>query len=74
MRPEDDAANSEFEAILRVGEIDKEFVDRIRLEKPNIPTINIDEYSAIIAGGSPFDVSCPKDKKECCPTASWVFF
>ena len=63
MRPEDDAANSEFEAILRVGEIDKEFVDRIRLENPNIPTINIDDYSAIIAGGSPFDVSCPKDKK-----------
>ena len=31
MRPEDEAANSEFEAIIRVGNIDKEKVDRIRL-------------------------------------------
>ena len=63
MRPEDEAANSEFEAILRVGKIDKDQVQRIRLEQPNIPSINIDEYSAIIAGGSPFDISCPDEKK-----------
>ena len=63
MRPENEAANSEFEAILRVGRIDEEQVHRIRLEQPKIPDINIDNYSAIIAGGSPFDVSCPQSKK-----------
>lgn len=63
MRPEDEAANSEFEAILRVGNIDKEKVHRIRLEQPEIPNIDINNYSAIIAGGSPFDVSCPDEKK-----------
>lgn len=63
MRPEDEAANSEFEAILRVGKIDKTNVHRIRLENPNLPEIILDNYSAIIAGGSPFDVSCPGKKK-----------
>ena len=63
MRPEDEAANSEFEAILKVGEITRKEVHRIRLEQPNIPDFNIDNYSAIIAGGSPFDISCPEAKK-----------
>ena len=63
MRPEDEATNSELKAILRVGKIDREQVHRIRLEQPEIPDINIDNYSAIIAGGSPFDVSCPEDDK-----------
>ncbi|EAR00152.1 glutamine amidotransferase [Maribacter sp. HTCC2170] len=62
MRPEDEAANSEFEAILRVGEINSNSVHRIRLEQ-NIPTINLNDYMAIIAGGSPFDVSMQKEKK-----------
>ncbi|MBT8260774.1 MAG: glutamine amidotransferase [Flavobacteriaceae bacterium] len=63
MRPEDKAANSEFEAILRVGNIDKEKVHRIRLEQPNIPEVNLNDYYAIIAGGSPFDVSCLPEYK-----------
>ena len=63
MRPENEAANSEFEAILKVGKIDKANVQRIRLENPNLPEIILDNYSAIIAGGSPFDVSCPDKKK-----------
>ena len=63
MRPEDEAADSEFEAILRVGELNKQDVHRIRLEKPKIPDISLANYSAIIAGGSPFDVSCPATEK-----------
>lgn len=63
MRPEDEAANSEFEAIIRVGNIDKKKVDHIRLEQPNIPELDLDDYYAIIAGGSPFDVSCLPEYK-----------
>lgn len=63
MRPEDAAANSEFEAILKVGEIEPESVDRIRLEQSPIPRVDPGEYSAIIAGGSPFDVSLAEEKK-----------
>lgn len=63
MRPEDEAAESEYRAFLRVGGIDRERVHRIRLEKRDIPGINLDDYCAIITGGSPFDVSSPETKK-----------
>ncbi|NNF21988.1 MAG: glutamine amidotransferase [Saprospiraceae bacterium] len=63
MRPEDITAESEFEAILRVGEIDRKFVRRIRVEQLKNIDINIDDYSAIIAGGSPFDISIPASEK-----------
>lgn len=56
MRPEDEAANSEFEAILRVGNLKPDSVKRYRLEQ-GMPNISLKDYSAIIAGGSPFDVS-----------------
>ncbi|UJH67346.1 glutamine amidotransferase [Allomuricauda sp. SCSIO 65647] len=62
MRPEDEAADSEFEAILRVGRLTQDEVHRIRLEQ-GIPTIDINDYSAIIAGGSPFDVSAVEENK-----------
>ena len=63
MRPEDNTADSEFEAILRVGGLASEDVERIRLEQLPIPKIDLSSYAAIIAGGSPFDVSLPEEKK-----------
>ena len=63
MRPEDEAASSEFQAILRAGEITEADTERIRLEKTPIPEIDLKNYSAIIAGGSPFDVSQDEEKK-----------
>lgn len=62
MRPEDETADSEFEAILRVGGLNRDEVHRVRLEQ-GIPTIDINDYSAIIAGGSPFDVSTAQKNK-----------
>ena len=63
MRPENETADSEFEAILRVGELDKSEVHRIRVEQFEKLEIDINNYCAIIAGGSPFDVSYPDNKK-----------
>jgi GMP synthase (glutamine-hydrolysing) len=63
MRPENETADSEFEAILRVGKIDRDQVQRIRVEQHVNLEIDIRNYSAIIAGGSPFDVTCPADQK-----------
>ena len=63
MRPEDVTAQSEFEAIIRFSGLDTAGVDRIRLEQFPIPEIELDAYWAIIAGGSPFDVSLPEAKK-----------
>jgi GMP synthase (glutamine-hydrolysing) len=63
MRPKTEAADSEFEAILKVGNIDREQVHRIRVEQIENFDINLNDYCAIIAGGSPFDVSLRDDKK-----------
>ena len=63
MRPEDETTRSEFEAFLRFGGLLPHEVHRIRLEQLPVPEIDIHEYSAIIAGGSPFDVSLPEEKK-----------
>lgn len=62
MRPEDATANSEFEAILKVGGLELDEVRRFRLEQ-EIPAIDLGDYAAVIAGGSPFDVSTPAEEK-----------
>lgn len=63
MRPEDETANAEFNAITSKGEIKPENVERIRVEQLKTKDINLENYCAIIAGGSPFDISTPKDQK-----------
>ncbi|MBT8275158.1 MAG: glutamine amidotransferase [Bacteroidia bacterium] len=63
MRPETDIADSEYEAILKVGKIDQAQVHRIRVEQAENFDFKLNNYCAIIAGGSPFDVSCPEENK-----------
>jgi len=64
LRPEDVTADSEYACLLKYGGLQVEDTTRIRLEKSGIPgNLNLDDYSAIIVGGSPFDISTPEDKK-----------
>ena len=63
LRPEDETSDSEFAAILKYGELDHSDAERIRIEKTGIPEISLDNYSAIIVGGSPFDITTPENEK-----------
>ena len=63
MRPEDAAAESEFQAILRVAQIERKQVERIRVEQEYEKILLLDDYFAIVAGGSPYDVSIPEENK-----------
>ena len=63
LRPEDDTSNSEFEAILKYGELVEENTHRLRIENTGITEVSLDEYAAIIVGGSPFDISTPQHLK-----------
>ena len=63
MRPEDETCQSEFEAILQVGNIERESAEQVRVEKLESFDLDLSQYSAIIAGGSPFDVSSREYKK-----------
>ncbi len=64
LRPEDTTADSEYTCILKYGQLKAEDTRRLRIEKNGIPDdINLDDYAAIIVGGSPFDISTPENKK-----------
>ncbi len=64
LRPEDVTADSEYACFLKYGQLKAEDTRRIRIEKNGIPdNIDLDDYAAIIVGGSPFDISTPENDK-----------
>ncbi len=63
LRPEDQTSDDEFRAILEYGGLQHAQVQRIRVEKTGLPKLNLDNYYAVIVGGSPFDISTPDHDK-----------
>ncbi len=63
LRPEDEAADDEYAALLNYGQIDEDRVVRIRAEKKGLGDLQADNYCGIIIGGSPFDVTTPVAEK-----------
>ncbi len=62
LRPEQIAADDEYQAFLRsTGLTDAQLV-RIRMDQ-GMPDIRLDDYSGVIVGGGPSNVSSPDDKK-----------
>lgn len=62
-RPEDVAAEDEYAAVLRHGALAPEQLRRVRLEAGPLPEIELDEFSGVIVGGSPFNSSDAEDSK-----------
>ena len=64
LRPEDATSDSEYQAFLKYGELTEAETQRLRIENTGIPDdLSIQQYSAIIVGGSPYDVSDPDEHK-----------
>lgn len=64
LRPEDEAADNEFEAFLKAGGLDLDQTHRIRMEKESIPDdIDLSNYSGVIVGGGPSNASDPATKQ-----------
>lgn len=63
LRPETDVADSEMEAFLKFGAVEPTEITRIRMERDPLPKIDLDDYSAVIVGGGPNNVSDPDSKK-----------
>lgn len=65
LRPEDEAADNEFAAILNKGGFSEDEVVRIRLDQRPLPDdLQLEDYSGIIVGGGPGCVSDPADTKD----------
>ena len=64
LRPEDDTSDNEYAAIMKYGGLQSKDAHRLRIEQNGIPDdIELDQYSGIIVGGSPFDISTPEVDK-----------
>ena len=58
LRPETEASDDEFAAILRKGGLSDDMVTRIRLDQERLPEdIDLDNFSGVIVGGGPGCVS-----------------
>ena len=63
IRPLDQASNDEYEAFLKYTGLNKKDVRRIRLEQNGLPPLNLDDYSGIILGGGPSNISDQPEQK-----------
>jgi GMP synthase (glutamine-hydrolysing) len=63
LRPEDETADNELESIKFYGGLQDHEVVRARAEQTGLPDIDLNDYAAIIVGGSPFNVSTSQDQK-----------
>ncbi len=63
LRPEDVTSDNEFAKIKQYGGLGDGEVERLRIESNGLPDLDLDRYSAIIVGGSPFDISTPPAEK-----------
>jgi len=62
-RPEIPVADDEYQAFLRYGKLPESEVERVRAEY-KMPDIDLDKYSAVLVGGSPYSVSDTEKTKE----------
>ncbi|MDR2722228.1 MAG: glutamine amidotransferase, partial [Cellulomonadaceae bacterium] len=62
-REHDAASDGEYAAVLRYGKLTRDTLHRIRLERDPMPDIDLDDFSGVIVGGSPFNTSDPDNAK-----------
>jgi len=63
LRPEDETADNEFQSIRHYGGLAEREVVRVRAEQSGLPAIDLNDFAAIIVGGSPFNISTPAEAK-----------
>jgi GMP synthase (glutamine-hydrolysing) len=63
IRPEEVAADDEYAAMLRCSGLDEGQLQRIRLDQRSLGAVDLDDWSGIVLGGGPFQVSDPEDSK-----------
>ena len=62
-RSDDEPADAEYEAFLKRTGLNESTLVRLRLESRPLPQIDLDDWSGILVGGSPFNASTPAEKK-----------
>ncbi len=63
IRAEDEAADDEYRSVARFGGLDEDSLRGIRLTREPLGHIDLGDWSGIILGGGPFNVSDPASSK-----------
>jgi GMP synthase (glutamine-hydrolysing) len=63
VRPEDVAAEEEYQAFLTYSGLDSSRLRQIRLEREPLGELDLTEWSGILLGGGPFTMSDPRESK-----------
>ncbi|MDQ5958313.1 MAG: hypothetical protein QG562_131 [Patescibacteria group bacterium] len=61
-RPEDELSNNDLNVLISLG-VPKNNIVSIRMEKGNLPLLNLHNYNAVIVGGGPSKISSSYNKK-----------
>lgn len=61
-RPEDELSNNDLNVLISLG-VPKNNIVSIRMEKGNLPLLNLHNYCAVIVGGGPSKISSSYNKK-----------
>lgn len=64
VRPEDEAADDEYAAVLRFSGLDEARLPRIRLTEEPLGEVDLDAWSGIVLGGGPYNVTDPAKSAE----------
>lgn len=62
-RPEIEAADNEYESFRKFGQLKPEQLVRINLDATGLPPLNLNDYSGVILGGGPSNITDPAEKK-----------
>ncbi|WP_432497224.1 glutamine amidotransferase [Kineococcus gypseus] len=62
-REDDGVADAEHAAVLRYGGLGPGELVRVRLERSPLPELDLDGFSGVVLGGSPYCTSDPEDAK-----------
>lgn len=63
IRAQDAAADDEYAAVLRCAGLDERDVRRVRIEQEVLGPVDLDEWSGIVVGGGPWNISDPQADK-----------
>ncbi len=63
IRAQDAAADDEYAAVLRCAGLDERDVRRVRMERDVLEPVDLDDWSGIVIGGGPWNVSDPEESK-----------
>jgi len=64
IRAQDAAADDEYAAVLRCAGLDERDVHRVRIEQEVLGPVDLDDWSGIVVGGGPWNVSDPQEEKD----------